>query len=245
MAKQFIMRLDSGYGRRLVAIKCYIKKSWSGEAMLKFRTRRKGLNMKIKPLLLVLLFISSVFSTGCVSTRGELPYGVWESKEPHIILNVVFGFAAGYKGLEIFAVGDDMEARPHGDMYFAGDYIFKKDKLTYTLSPYFAESYGYKTIIFKKTEEMNARYNFGEEDIYINGEIRIVDLIGLSKDALLSELGEEYVITEGISDQIDSIGYAYPKYDIKFTFDANDIVEMVYCYEKDGHAEDMAIGLWK
>jgi len=89
-----------------------------------------------------------------------------------------------------------------------------------------------KTAAPSNGEKMDEQYNFTEEELYINGGIRIIDLIGLSKDELFSKLGEEYIITDGISDQIDSIGYKYPKYDIKFTFDSNDIVEMVYCYEK-------------
>jgi len=64
----------------------------------------------------------------------------------------------------------------------------------------------------------------------MNDELRIVDLIGLSKDELFRKLGEDYIITEGSADQIDSVGYFYPRYNIKFTFDWDDIAEVIYCY---------------
>lgn len=79
--------------------------------------------MKKKQVLTMTLMISLMFLSGCVSAAGELPYGVWESEEPHILLDIpydsdgwyhgkyekdgemvdiVIGFAVSHKSLEIY-----------------------------------------------------------------------------------------------------------------------------------------------
>jgi len=115
--------------------------------------------------------------SGCVSTLGELPYGVWESEEPYIQLNVkygedrpfrgkyerdgeiidmVFWFMVSHKAIDIY---DPivMEQNPislsEDNCYFYGTYTYTKDKLKYKLSLYFADLYGYKTITFIKIPE--------------------------------------------------------------------------------------------
>jgi len=66
-------------------------------------------------------------------------------------------------------------------------------------------------------EPMNENHKYFEKELYINSEIRIVDVIGLSKEELLLKLGEDYVIKKGLPDGIE--GYEYPKYGIRFVFD--------------------------
>ena len=141
--------------------------------------------MNRKYLFGIILALLLVQMSGCVSTRGELPYGVWQSEEPYILLDVVldvynnldvngnpigmymgqykkddetidivFGFNSGYKGMSIFDINDRKEEGLDGDNpYFYGTYKFSDDKLSYKLSPYYAEIYGYKKIVFTKIQD--------------------------------------------------------------------------------------------
>jgi len=67
-------------------------------------------------------------------------------------------------------------------------------------------------------------YTFLAEELYINDEIRIVDLLGLSKDELLLKFGENYILAQAIPDQPDSVGYKYPEHGIMFVFDHENIM---------------------
>ena len=118
------------------------------------------------------MFLMLLF--GC-STAGVLPYGVWESEEPYILLDIEYDpddmhrgkydkngevidvillFRAAYKGLELFDLSaNEGESFSSDDPYFAGDYTYTKDKLTYTLYPYWQEKQGYKTITFTKIKD--------------------------------------------------------------------------------------------
>jgi len=77
-------------------------------------------------------------------------------------------------------------------------------------------------------------YCFSEDELYLNG-IRIIDLAGKSKEALLLELGEDYVLEYGYADIADVEGYTYPAYGITIFFnlhtDDNDYIELIYCYD--------------
>jgi len=122
-------------------------------------------------ILLLLLCLSA-----CVSTRGPLPYGKWESVEPHIIMDinqqeyeangifsgtyfnneaeeisVFFTFAVHSKELSIYNLSDKLEA------LLNGRYTFTENNLNYKLKPYWQEKSGITdTIVFTKIEEYEA-----------------------------------------------------------------------------------------
>jgi hypothetical protein len=130
--------------------------------------------MKRKFIFIEFFLVTLGVLFGC-STRGELPYGIWESSDPYIVLdvaktassmysgtyekdgeiiNIVFGFNAGFKGLSIFdssaLTGNELQ----GDSpYFAGTYSYSTNELIYTLNPYWEEIHGFQTIKFKKTQD--------------------------------------------------------------------------------------------
>jgi len=132
--------------------------------------------MKKKLILFITATALMVLSSGCygaVSTRGELPYGVWESEEPYImidipynhegrytgkyekngeIVDIVVMFEVSHKGIEIHdAIVNVDNVFAEDTWYFAGTYTYTKNKLVYKLPPHFAEMHGFSKITFKKT----------------------------------------------------------------------------------------------
>ena len=110
--------------------------------------------MMKKFAVLIFLLLMQLFLIACINTRGTLPYGKWESTEPHIIIDineqeyetsgvfngyiyeedkditVFFTFAVNRKELSIYNVSDELSA------LFNGSYHIKGDKLYYKLKPY-------------------------------------------------------------------------------------------------------------
>lgn len=133
---------------------------------------------------LLLLLILLLFASSCVNTRGQLPYGIWQSKEPDLVfdidpqcesffkgqytedgksINVFVAFAVAYKE---FGIYDESEVdiakgsiRHTEDSIFEGSYKMKGDKLIYTLNPHWREVTGYKTITFDKIKEYDTSEN--------------------------------------------------------------------------------------
>ena len=88
-------------------------------------------------------------------------------------------------------------------------------------------------------------YTFLAEELYINSEIRVIDLLGLSKDEIMLKLGEGYTITYGIYGEIDGVGYKYSEHGIRFIFGYGDIVRTVIVYEEsciNGAKTGMSVG---
>jgi hypothetical protein len=141
--------------------------------------------MKTRYISLIILVSFLTLQYGCgVSTRGELPYGMWQSEEPYILLDIVrdnpiltysgkherdgeivdilISFAVSHKAFNIYLFDNQKEV---GDLqreiwYFYGDYKFKEDGLIYTLSSRFREEHGIRSITFTKIQD----YDPLEED---------------------------------------------------------------------------------
>ena len=140
--------------------------------------------MKIKFIILSALTVAIYFisSLGCwVNTLGALPYGVWQSEDPYIILDVtfeitendygwgvrngkyekdgeiieiVFSFFVSHKGIVIYDAGAmSLGELSSNTSYFSGDYTYTKNRLTYKLTPYFKEETGYNKITFTKIQD--------------------------------------------------------------------------------------------
>ena len=127
------------------------------------------MKIEMKYNLLIVITALCVLLSSCVSTRGELPYGIWQSENPYIVLHVTqegdwrgeyeqegktidvsLEFAIGYKGMGMV----NPDNRKENEIYeYYGTYTFNKNKLTYKLTPYFVKRYGFKTITFKKIED--------------------------------------------------------------------------------------------
>ena len=115
--------------------------------------------------------------TGCfgaVNLTGKLPYGVWESSDPYIlmdisiekigffngkyekdgeIIDVYIGFTYG-KGFAIHESIENENDSPRTEsIIIYGTYTYTKNKLKYTLIKKYQETTGYKTITFTKIED--------------------------------------------------------------------------------------------
>ena len=129
----------------------------------------------ILPIMPIILATLLMLLSGCVSTLGVLPYGVWQSEEPYILLDIpyegtgmytgkcekggeiidiVFGIPVSHKGITIFdAIALESNEFSSKNMYYAGTYTYTEDKLVYKLSPYFQEIHGIKKITFTKIQD--------------------------------------------------------------------------------------------
>jgi len=126
---------------------------------------------------IVVLLVFLILTSAC-NTRGELPYGVWQSEEPNITLyfdpkidedvfsgtymkdgeniNIVVLVSSVNKGFRIY--NESLYYSEHGlnyvdsyrDSYYSGDYRVRGNKLRYKLRPYWQEQTGIKTIVFEK-----------------------------------------------------------------------------------------------
>jgi membrane peptidoglycan carboxypeptidase len=113
----------------------------------------------------------------------EIPYGVWQSNEPYILLDIQYpvGASSGkYERdgliidtrLEFTIKGRSLGIRPTEDQrrelweterissYLAGTFTFTEDKLVYKLSKHFRDQYGIRSITFTKIQD----YDPPEED---------------------------------------------------------------------------------
>lgn len=124
--------------------------------------------MKIKYILAIIQIMFCLLLTGCISTLGALPYGVWKSEAPYILLDITyedeiyhgeyekdgeiiditFQFMVSHKAFDIFDSNTKID-----NPYFAGSYTYTKDKLVYKLYPRWAEEHGIKEITFTKIQD--------------------------------------------------------------------------------------------
>ena len=130
--------------------------------------------------LLLVICLSACF----VNTRGPLPYGKWESSDPHIVMDinpqvyespgVFYGvyyedsieiavfipFSGFSKQFDIYKLSDKINmSQPsfYRLALFGGSYTFTKNRLKYKLQPYWQEQSGIThTIVFNKIEEYEA-----------------------------------------------------------------------------------------
>jgi len=114
-------------------------------------------------IVFIIIFFVIPFSLRTISTRGPIPYGVWQSEEPNITLyfdpeiwvsdpfsgiyvkdgestDIVIIFSTANKGFRIY----DKEVyfnenRISENTLYAGDYRVRGNKLRYSLRPYWRE----------------------------------------------------------------------------------------------------------
>ena len=127
--------------------------------------------------IVVLMMILMAILTACgVSTRGEIPYGVWKSEEPNITLyfdpevyrefsgvyvkdgesiNIIIIFATSAKAFSIYdeSLFYSGKNRTSADVYYYGYYRVRGNKLRYNLVPHWQERTGIKTIVFEKVSD--------------------------------------------------------------------------------------------
>jgi hypothetical protein len=140
--------------------------------------------MKKRYILLIVAVVAYVFFlTQCKTGYSEIPYGVWESEEPYLCLDIVTNIKDNYGnvyygkyekdkeridvvfivdtirgGIEIHDmddlwVGDGEEMLHHDYPYFFGYYTFTDEEMVLELTPHFEEMHGFKTIKFKKIQD--------------------------------------------------------------------------------------------
>lgn len=122
-------------------------------------------------LTVLLLFTMSSCFLYFVNTAGPIPYGVWKSEDPELTLDInpdvypyngiyvvdgekievtIGGFSI-YDFFEIWPLeGSGIDLTVYGNAYFNGTFKRKKDKIYYTLKPYWQDKTDYKTIVFEK-----------------------------------------------------------------------------------------------
>jgi hypothetical protein len=123
------------------------------------------------------LLLLQLCLSACVNTRGPLPYGKWESTDPHIIMDinpqaeeflgiykqedeeieVYIAFSGFSKQFDIYKISDKIYRSQSGYYrlaLFGGSYRVRSGKLNYKLQPYWQEKSGIThTIVFTKIEE--------------------------------------------------------------------------------------------
>ena len=131
----------------------------------------------------IVFLLAFLILTSACNTRGPIPYGVWKSEKPDIILylapetelfadeaipgkyypgtyikngenrNAIIGF--GYS--KEFIIYDEevflTEKRISENMLYVGNYRVKGNKLRYNLVPHWKEQTGIKTIVFEKVSD--------------------------------------------------------------------------------------------
>ncbi|MCL1816421.1 MAG: hypothetical protein FWG43_02310 [Clostridiales bacterium] len=136
---------------------------------------------KLLASIFITLFLIHLSACG-VNTRGPLPYGKWESKEPHIIIDInpINEYANGYyefsgiydhnnevidvfiafshisKEFSLFNISDKNNDQPgfYQLALLRGTYSLRNIKLYYRIKPHWKEKSGIKhTIVFELIEE--------------------------------------------------------------------------------------------
>jgi len=125
-------------------------------------------------IVFIIIFFVIPFSLRNISTQGPLPYGVWQSENPNIILNInpelksetyndfpgtyesegvetdlVVVFATAHKG---FAIHLEYFGR-YDEAFLTGTYKIRGNKLRYSVLPFWQERTGIKTIVFEKVSD--------------------------------------------------------------------------------------------
>ncbi|MCL2035278.1 MAG: hypothetical protein FWG94_11205 [Oscillospiraceae bacterium] len=127
----------------------------------------------------IVFLLAFLILTSACNTRGELPYGVWQSEEPNITLyfdpeiwvsdpfpgtyikdgestDIVIIFSSSAKAFSIYNASlyyseDGLNyVDSYKDAYYYGYYRVRGNKLRYNLVPHWQERTGIKTIVFEK-----------------------------------------------------------------------------------------------
>ena len=129
--------------------------------------------MKGGQRLLFKLIVSLVLLSGCgfnFAYKKEVPYGVWLSEEPYLMLDLDYRYLGGkYPGEYIkdgevidaiirfntdmtINIYDAIDISDYRNIDFVGNFTVNKDTLVFKLNSIFAERYGYEKITLKKTK---------------------------------------------------------------------------------------------
>jgi len=132
------------------------------------------ISKKAKISILILTLFMLAFTACGVTTYQAMPYGVWQSAEPNIVLIInpnraasgtyirdgeqidifaIVDTARGRGGIWVFNTSVDDPGNNRDAAYFRGDYRVRRGRLYLTFTPYWQERTGYERIVFEKVRE--------------------------------------------------------------------------------------------
>lgn len=116
----------------------------------------------------ILVFIAALLAA--CSIPYEIPYGIWKSNNPDLMLSISEKQNGYFKGIYVkdgepvdvfisflhekgFDIQTEEDANGVRGSYFYGTFKVDKNQMHYRLKPHYQEITGYETIIFEKIED--------------------------------------------------------------------------------------------